>query len=115
MMTIETNQVSDTQVHARSFDETNAYWEKKPEYNLLFLKNTQNYFNDLLNSRGHVFLNEVYDRLGFKRTPAGQVVGWLRSGKGAGYIDFAIHDEQKSSTPSVSLDFNVDGIIYDQI
>lgn len=109
--------------YARFFDELNPNWEKKPEYNMLFLKSVQNHMNDLLHVRGHVLLNDVYDRLGFDRTREGAVVGWLMGGEGDNYIDFNIYDFQSGpkrafvngQESSILLDFNVDGIIYDRI
>jgi hypothetical protein len=109
--------------YARCFDETNPHWEKKAEYNMLTLKNVQNHMNDLLHVRGHVFLNEVYDRLGFERSPEGAVVGWVLGGGGDNYIDFNVYDFQSEAKrafmngvePSIWLDFNVDGVIYNLI
>lgn len=106
--------------YSRFFDELCSPWERNPEYNLAYLRGQQNWFNDKLTARGHVFLNEVYDALGIPQTSAGQVVGWLREGpNSAGYIDFGIWD---SSDPrkidfvngreqAILLDFNVDGPI----
>lgn len=110
-------------IYARFFDETLPSWEKNHDYNLQFLINQQNYVNDLLNIRGHVFLHEVYDRLGIDRTPESAVVGWLLNGDGDGYIDFGIYDSTKegarrfvnASENAIFLDFNVDGVIYDKI
>ena len=45
--------------YARFFDDGCKGWEKDPEYNLMFLKAQQQYANDLLVSRGHLFLNEA--------------------------------------------------------
>lgn len=81
----------------------------------------QNFANDLLHSRGHVFLNEIHDALGMKRTTAGQVVGWIRTSP-EDRIDFNIQDLH-TITNSVEdyenetfiLDFNVDGIVYDLV
>lgn len=106
--------------YARFFDEASTSWEKNAEYNRLFLTNQQNYINDLLYARGHVFLNEVYDRLGFERTKEGAVVGWLREGDGDGYIDFGMYEATNEPfingwEPRVILDFNVDGVIWDKI
>jgi hypothetical protein len=109
--------------YARFFDETNPNWEKKPEYNMLFLKSVQNHMNDKLLVQGHVFLNEVYDRLGFDRTTEGAVVGWIMGGEGDNYIDFNIYDYHSQAKrafvngneDSILLDFNVDGIMYEQI
>lgn len=108
--------------YARFFDDGCTQWSKTPEYNLMFLKTQQNYFNDMLQVRGHVFLNEVYDALGIPRTKAGQVVGWVRE-YGDGFIDFGIFDGEKMKARdfvngyerSVLLDFNVDGPVYDMI
>lgn len=108
--------------YSKIFDETNKNWSKNAEYNLMFLQTQQNYFNDLLNMRKHVFLNEVYDALGMERTSAGSVVGWI-FGKGDGYVDFGIFDVNDERArafvngyeSAIRLDFNVHGVIYDEI
>lgn len=113
----------DPSIYARVFDDSCPMWQKYPDYNRLFLKCQQNYANDLLNARGHVFLNEVYDMLGMKHSQAGSVVGWIK-GDGDGFIDFGIFTSLHSHATRdfvngwndrVLLDFNVDGIIYDKI
>lgn len=114
--------------YARFFDESCSAWEKNAEYNLMFLRSTQQYANDLLICRGHLFLNEVYDMLGIPRTKAGQVVGWVYDPKnpnhnGDNYVDFGIYDISKQEKRdfvngyerSILLDFNVDGPIYNLI
>lgn len=112
--------------YSRCFTTGCAGWDKNPEYSKIFLINQQNFANDLLNSRGHVFLNEVFDMLGFPRTPMGNVVGWLRQDKtefGDGYIDFGVFDGRdgvkldfvNGVENSIWLDFNVDGYILDMI
>ena len=98
-------------------------WSKEPEYNLIFLRCQQNYANDLLKARGHVFLNEVYDMIGVPRSKAGSVVGWILTGNaGDHFIDFGIFDDEDNIRDfvngregSILLDFNVDGVIYDKI
>ena len=81
--------------YARFYDDGCKGWEKDPEYNLMFLRHVQDYLNDLLRTRGHVFLNEAYDQLGIPRTKAGAIVGWVYNEKnpvGDNYIDFGIYD-----------------------
>lgn len=109
-------------IYARFFDEGSAQWSKTPEYNLMFLKCQQNYANDLLQARGHLFLNEVYDMLGIPRSQAGALVGWVK-GVGDDYVDFGIFDSESEAARSfvngyernILLDFNVSGVIYDLI
>lgn len=120
--TIETIDPNGISVYARFFDEASPQWSKTPEYNMIFLKCQQNYANDLLHARGHVFLNEVYDLIGIPRSQAGAVVGWCL-GEGDNFIDFGIydfdnargHDFVNGYERSILLDFNVDGVIYDMI
>lgn len=112
-------------VHARYFDEQSRRWTRNPQENKAFLSHAQNLFNDILASRGHVFLNEVYDHLGFDTTPEGQVVGWVFTGdEGSNnYVDFGVFDSTDEASRmfingnehSVLLDFNTDGIIWNQI
>lgn len=117
----------DPSIYARFFDPSSPSWQPYPEHNLIFLKCQQNYANDLLRTRGHVFLNEVYDMLGIPRSKAGQVVGWIISKPTEkftdNFIDFGIftgdnyaaRDFVNGREGSVLLDFNVDGNIYDKI
>ena len=118
---IDGNNVSE---YAKFFDEYCDNWEKDAEYNLMFLRRQQDYANELLQVRGHLFLNEVYDMLGIKRTKAGQVVGWIydkKNPKGDNYVDFNIYNIKNEanrlfvngSERSILLDFNVDGNIWD--
>lgn len=111
-------------VYARFFDPTSTSWSKEPEYNLVFLKCQQNYANDMLRARGHLFLNEVYDMLGIPRSKAGSVVGWVmsRDGTSDNYVTFGIFDDEwnvrdfvNGREGSILLDFNVDGVIFDKI
>lgn len=106
--------------YAKMFDEYNPNWKKNSEANRLFVTSQQNYFNHLLSARGHVFLNEVYDQLGFQHTPAGCVVGWVLNQGGDNYIDFGLFKATSSEfingyERSIVLDFNVDGVIYNLI
>lgn len=109
--------------YARFFDETNDNWSKSPGQNALFVKCQQNWANDLLNGRGHIFLNEVYDALGLPRSAEGQMVGWIKNGDGDGFVDFGIYDLDNARSRdfvngyerNVLLDFNVDGVIYNLI
>lgn len=120
---VDPNMYSD---YARMFDDGCSGWTKDPEYNLMFLKDQQRYANDLLKSRGHLFLNEVYDMLGIPRCKAGQVVGWIYDEKhpvGDNFVDFGIYDIHKPANRdfvngyerTILLDFNVDGNIMDMI
>lgn len=109
--------------YRRFFDETSSVWSRTPEYNLVFLNAQQNYANDLLHARGHLFLNEVYDMLGIPRSKAGVVVGWVISEDSDNFVDFGIYDTTNPNArmfvngdePGILLDFNVDGVIYDRI
>ena len=109
--------------YARLFDVGNSNWSNVPEFNLMYLKTQQNLANDMLHSRGHVFLNEVYRLLGFPDTKAGSVVGWILGKGHDNFVDFgfqgvgneAARDFANGYSPSVWLDFNVDGVIYDKI
>lgn len=121
---VEVGNPTDHSPYAKCFDETCNAWVRNAEENLFFIKQTQAYLNDVLQRRGHVFLNEAYDRLGFPRTKAGQVVGWVYDEEnpiGDNYIDFGIfnlYDESKRAfvngyEKSIWLDFNVDGPIHE--
>lgn len=109
--------------YARFFDEHSPRWSKDPDYNFALLRAQQNWANDRLQSRGHLFLNEVYDDLGIPRSKAGSVVGWILSKDGDNFVDFGIFngDSEKvrefvnGQERSILLDFNVDGVIFDKI
>lgn len=114
---VDPNKLSD---YSKFFDESCSAWEKDAEINRLKVQHEQNWFNEKLRARGHVFLNEVYDAFGMERTSAGSVVGWVLGGDGDNYIDFGLFDTYSSRfvnglERSILLDFNVDGVIFDKI
>lgn len=104
------------------FDESNPNWDPNPNVSMMFLRSQQNYWNDILHVRGHVFLNEVLDSLGFEHTIVGSVVGWIE-GYGDNCIDFGLYDQNKENVRNfvngkenvILLEFNHDGPIWDKI
>jgi len=107
--------------YAKCFDKTSNVWTEDPEYNLMFLKHMELYASNVLRVKGHVFLNEVYEWLGLPKTKAGQIVGW-KLGKGDDYVSFGLNsfDPQvckfiNGESNVVVLDFNVDGVILDEL
>lgn len=115
--------------YARLFEEGNFNWDKggNMEYNLQFLRAQQQYANNLLQAQGYLFLNEVYEMLGFEPTKAGRVVGWIYDPKnpvGDNFVDFGmrvVHETNETSDyrddwdRAVLLDFNVDGNIFERV
>lgn len=106
--------------YARFFDEFSTVWEKDPEINRYYILCQQNYWNQILRHRGHVFLSEVYDSLGLERSQESIIVGWVLSDEGDNYISFNLYEPSNSRfiqgyENSVLLDFNVDGVIFDKI
>lgn len=119
--------VADDDDYTDFFDEGSPYWEKgSPEYNLDFLMAEQTHLNNVLRARAGkpVFLNEVRERLGLRKTQTGQAVGWTYEPNnpdhiGDNYIDFGLKDvitlyragkyDESPFDRSFLLDFNVDG------
>lgn len=110
--------------YAKCFDVGCNGWTKDPERNLYFLRQQQNWANDMLKAKGYLFLNEVYEMLGFHKTQAGQIVGWIydeEQPNGDNFVDFGIYDISKPANRdfvncrerAIWLDFNVDGNIWD--
>jgi hypothetical protein len=107
--------------YARFFDQCSSAFEKDPETNRMFILAQEHFLNHKLRLKGHVFLNEAYEQLGFEHTVPGSVVGWIYDSKdGDGYIDFGVNRPYNDRFLNgweqvVLLDFNVDGVIWDKI
>lgn len=116
--------------YARIFDEVSSKeWDSDYEYNLHNLILRQKYADDMLKSRGYLFLNEVYQMLGFPVTPSGQDVGWIYERNnpiGDNYVDFGMNkvyaedglsamDRMSPQNNAILLNFNVDGYIKDRL
>lgn len=98
-----------------------------PVYNFDFLKMQERIANDKFAAYGYLFLDEVYELLGFPLEGGyskAKMVGWVK-GEGDDYIDFGIYDPTcnkegsynfvKGYEPAIWLDFNCDGVIIDKI
>jgi len=123
--TVIEKRAGEPSIYAKLFGrDTSTSFNHEPSYNLVFLRSNQNWLNDKLKSRGHLFLNEAYDQLGLPHTPEGAVVGWLYGKGGDDYVDLGIFNSQMEPEhfdfftgreDAIWLDFNVDGVIYNKI
>ena len=100
---------SDYGPYAKVFDDTHSDWKQDPEMNLFYLRARQAQANDML---------------GFKRTKAGAVVGWIYDDKkpyGDNFVDFGMTEIRRHDADSDEykrafiLDFNVVGDITSKI
>lgn len=108
----------------RVFDESNRNWDPNPTMSMMFLKGQQAVMNNILHTRGHLFLNEVYEALGFEQCPEGQVVGWIDDDPDeTTYVNFGLYDYENGDVArfvngkasSILLNFNHDGVIFEKI
>jgi hypothetical protein len=116
VMVTDPNLQSDYAIY---FDNKSRNYETNMDYNRMFLKAQQQFANDKLQARGHIFLNEVLDDLDLPRSPAGQIVGWTKDGPD-GYVNFRILEVERETEdgrhePALLLDFNVEGNIWSQM
>lgn len=118
------NGVDEYSDYARFFDASSKYWEKDPEYNLMFLKQVEKNANRRLQRDGFLYLNKVYEMLGLPQTKAGQLVGWIYDEEcpnGDNKVSLNIYNLHREANrnfvngfePVILLDFNVDGNIWE--
>lgn len=116
--------------YSRFFAEGCTGWTKDPELNMFFLRQQMNTANEILKSRGFLYLNEVYDMLGIPHSKEGHVVGWIydeNDPDNDSFVDFGILDVHTPNEKlnesrrdfvngwerNILLDFNVRGNIYE--
>jgi len=119
-------------MYARCYDKGNTQYRGDRIMDRAFLMGQQRYANDKLLLHGHVFLNEVYESLGFPHTKEGQLVGWVLRGDPRqmedegrdGYISFGLdlpsmptadREFMDGENDAIWLEFNVDGVVYQLI
>ena len=104
------------------FDRTNPNWDATLENTMFFLKCTQNFMNDKLSAKGHLFTNDVYRALGMQDTKPGSVTGWVKNNRqGDGFVDLGLEKLQQQVDSAFGnnlkdgfwIELNVDGVIFD--
>lgn len=124
--TIKVSEIPQYSDFARVYDDGNIGWSKDPMTNLQFLKCQEAAANQRLVQQGYLFVNDVYEMLGFPKIPEGQVAGWIYDEKnpiGDNEIDFGIYNATIAKNRdfingyerSIMLDFNIDGRILEKI
>lgn len=100
-------------IYAVLFNEANKNWTWDADANFKFIGTIEDKCNKLLKKHGKLYLNDVYEMLGFPNTEVGNYVGWIRDCKyGDGYVSIDIVDFRNFKL-DFALDFNVDGDIRD--
>jgi hypothetical protein len=107
--------------YGRLFDNSVPRWSPDRARNETVLRMAQSTMNTKLDLYGVVFLNDVYEELGFRRTAVGAVAGWLTHDesdaaglpRGDGFVDFGLDKSinRNEGDNRWMLDFNVQGNI----
>ena len=98
------------------FDERSYGWSNLQKINLIFLKQQERFFNELLRKRGYLFLRDVYEGLGLPITKESCIVGWIYDEKNNTIGDsFVTFDIRETNSSNYIVDFNVDGEIIDRL
>ena len=95
------------------FDASNPNWSDQGEHNRIYLRAVEQYLNNVLDIKGSLLLNDVYDAIGFPRTREGATSGWVSGTELPGYVEFTFvtYDSSKNMT----LRFNHSPDILDRI
>lgn len=73
----------------KKFDKGNPNWDENPEFSKLYLNAQRNYFNDVMQIQGFVFLRDVYMGLGLATTKESCMLGWVKGVvAGADFVKF---------------------------
>lgn len=93
------------------FNDKSQYWAGDVVANNLFIRGVALHLNNCLLSRGSVFLNEVYDAIGLKRTSVGAVSGWYwEDGSNQILLNVVTQDAH-----TIVIETITDGVIYDKL
>lgn len=105
----------------RIWDRSSKAYNTNPNISRMFLTAQEEIANNILNTKNHIFLNEVLDMLGYEHTPIGAVTGWVKGNKDS-YVSFGLNpnipEVQRfidGRTNTIPLEFNVDGVILSLI
>lgn len=96
------------------FDKSCRYWTTSREFNLMFLRQQENYFNHRLMAYDRVTLGEIVDALDIRIDDRFRDCGWTYvegNPSGDNYIDFGLYDAinmRHKDSPDIILWFNVD-------
>lgn len=96
-------------------------WQPDLGANKMFVAQQQRFAQELLNRRGHLYLSEVYQALGFPESDLSRVVGWKVKRNPDGSKDFPVvdfgldsplpDDWKYNRERAIYLDFNCQGLI----
>lgn len=95
----------------RIFGPHNPNWSPQPEHNEMFIKSVQNHLNNILQVKGSLLLNDVYEALGFERTQEGMLLGWIEDE--GGFVE--ISREQSGTEGSLLLRFTPHTLVYNAL
>lgn len=112
--------------YARMFDKYHEHWEPSYKQNIFYLNSVIQWLEMRLQHNGFVFLNEMYEYMGYEPTEAGTQVGWVKDAhlvkEGDGYISFGLEKNTENAVQfmngtrhDVILDPNVDGVIVHKL
>lgn len=109
--------------YARYFDANNDNWKNNMDLNMMFIRGAEHWAKQRLHIKGYLFLNDLYQHLGFPPTPEGQIVGWWDDpSTGDADVHIMVHEGVRALSDgnggyvhAILIDPNVDGPIYERL
>lgn len=103
-------------LYNKVFDQNSTIWEIDRATNRLKLSAAQDYLNQLLNARGYVLLNELYESIGLPATSVGCVAGWALEAEGDDFIDLGLDSPvNRVAENKFLITPNVNGVVYEHV
>lgn len=104
-------------VYSFIFDQSNPNFVDNRELNEFYLRVVEQYLNTVMEVRGYVLLNDLFEQMGLPRTPVGCISGWSVKAPGDNFIDLGVNMDinKRQGDARFIIDPNCNGVMYDLI
>lgn len=86
-----------------NFDKQSAAATKNREFNLAYIKRVELYINEVLERKGYVYLNTIYENLGFEWNPLWENTVYIYDKENPRWIMFDVNEFEVDEYLSITI------------